>query len=169
MQVKAVCKPTGMHRSSYLAKQIHHMNLYKILGALILALSFVFTSCDWVANEPTIEGDRYKTFDSSAQRKSFRVVNASGKRYNHKVNWDIVGIKQLWVKTYLTKKVDTLSNGDLKISYDWVSFTVKENKSVIEVEVQKNETGQDRSVLFATSNNHTQTHRPNIVVTQKAK
>jgi len=92
------------------------MNLYKILGALILALSFVFTSCDWVGNEPTIEGDRYKTFDSSAQRKSFRVVNASGKRYNHKVDWDIVGIKQLWVKTYLTKKVDTLSNGDLKIS-----------------------------------------------------
>lgn len=158
-----------MHRSSYLAKQIHHMNLYKILGALILALSFVFTSCDWVANEPTIEGDRYKTFDSSAQRKSFRVVNASGKRYNHKVDWDIVGIKQLWVKTYLTKKVDTLSNGDLKISYDWVSFTVKERKSVIEVEVQKNETGQDRSVFFVTSNNRTQSHRPNIVVTQKAK
>ena len=145
------------------------MNLYKILGALILALSFVFTSCDWVGNEPTIEGDIDKYFDSNAQRKSFRVVNASGKRYNHKVNWDIVGIKQLWVKTYLTKKVDTLSNGDLKISYDWVSFTVKENKSVIEVEVQKNETGQDRSVLFATSNNHTQTHRPDIVVTQKAK
>lgn len=158
-----------MHRSSYLAKQIHPMNLYKILGALILALSFVFTSCDWVGNEPTIEGDRYKTFDSSAQRKSFRVVNASGKRYNHKVDWDIVGIKQLWVKTYLTKKVDTLSNGDLKISYDWVSFTVKENKSVIEVEVQKNETGQDRSVLFATSNNHTQTHRPDIVLRQRAK
>lgn len=145
------------------------MNLYKILGALILALSFVFTSCDWVGNEPTIEGDRYKTFDSSAQRKSFRVVNASGKRYNHKVNWHIIGITQLDSKTYFTKKVDTLSNGDLKISYDWVSFTVKENKSVIEVEVQKNETGQDRSVLFATSNNHTQTHRPDIVVTQKAK
>lgn len=158
-----------MHRYSCLAKQIHPMNLYKILGALILALSFVFTSCDWVDNEPIIEGGRYKTFDSSAQRKSFRVVNASGKRYNHKVDWDIVGIKQLWVKTYLTKKVDTLSNGDLKISYDWVSFTVKENKSVIEVEVQKNETGQDRSVLFATSNNHTQTHRPDIVLRQRAK
>ena len=169
MQVKAICKPTGMHRSSYPAKQIHPMNLYKILGAFILALSFVFTSCDWVANEPTVEGDRFKYFDSSAQRKSFRVVNASGKRYNHKVDWHIVGIKQLWVKTFLTKKVDTLSNGDLKISYDWVSFTVKERKSVIEVEVQKNETGQDRSVFFVTSNNRTQSHRPNIVVTQRAK
>ena len=145
------------------------MNLYKILGALILALSFVFTSCDWVANEPTVEGDRFKYFDSSAQRKSFRVVNASGKRYNHKVDWDIVGIKQLWVKTYLTKKVDTLSNGDLKISYDWVSFTVKENKSVIEVEVQKNETGQDRSVFFATRNNRYQAHRPNMIIVQRAK
>ena len=145
------------------------MNLYKILGALILALSFVFTSCDWVSNEPTIEGDHFKYFDSSAQRKSFRVVNASGKRYNHKVDWHIIGITQLNSKTYLTKKVDTLSNGDLKISYDWVSFTVKENKSVIEVEVQKNETGQDRSVLFVTSNNHTQTHRPDIVLRQRAK
>ena len=145
------------------------MNLHKILGALILALSFVFTSCDWVANEPTIEGDRFKYFDSSAQRKSFRVVNASGKRYNHKVDWDIVGIKQLWVKTYLTKKVDTLSNGDLKISYDWVSFTVKERKSVIEVEVQKNETGQDRSVFFATSNSRYQAHRPNMIIVQRAK
>ena len=158
-----------MHRYSYPAKQIHPMNLYKILGALILALSFVFTSCDWVANEPTIEGDRFKYFDSSAQRKSFRVVNASGKRYNHKVDWDIVGIKQLWVKTYLTKKVDTLSNGDLKISYDWVSFTVKERKSVIEVEVQKNETGQDRSVFFATSNSRYQAHLPDIIVVQRAK
>ena len=145
------------------------MNLYKILGALILALSFVFTSCDWVDNEPIIEGGRYKTFDSSAQRKSFRVVNASGKRYNHKVDWHIVGIKQLWVKTYLTKKVDTLSNGDLKISYDWVSFTVKENKSVIEVEVQKNETGQDRSVFFATTNNRYHAHLPDMIVTQGAK
>ena len=145
------------------------MNLYKILGALILALSFVFTSCDWVANEPTIEGDRYKTFDSSAQRKSFRVVNASGKRYNHKVDWDIVGIKQLWVKTYLTKKVDTLSNGDLKISYDWVSFTVKERKSVIEVEVQKNEIGQDRSVFFATTNNRYHAHLPDMIIVQRAK
>ena len=145
------------------------MNLYKILGALILALSFVFTSCDWVSNEPTIEGDHFKYFDSSAQRKSFRVVNASGKRYNHKVDWDIVGIKQLWVKTYLTKKVDTLSNGDLKISYDWVSFTIKERKSVIEVEVQKNETGQDRSVFFATSNSRYQAHLPDIIVVQRAK
>ena len=145
------------------------MNLYKILGALILAIFFVFTSCDWVANEPTIEGDRFKYFDSSAQRKSFRVVNASGKRYNHKVDWDIVGIKQLWVKTYLTKKVDTLSNGDLKISYDWVSFTVKERKSVIEVEVQKNETGQDRSVFFATTNNRYHAHLPDMIIVQRAK
>ena len=158
-----------MHRSSYLAKQIHSMNLYKILGAFILALSFVFTSCDWVGNEPTIEGDIDKYFDSSAQRKSFRVVNASGKRYNHKVDWHIIGITQLGLKTYLTEKVDTLPNGDLKISYDWVSFTVKERKSVIEVEVQKNETGQDRSVLFVTSNSRTQTHRPDIVLRQRAK
>lgn len=158
-----------MHRSSYLAKQIHPMNLYKILGALILALSFVFTSCDWVANEPTIEGDIDKYFDSSAQRKSFRVLNASGKRYNHKVDWHIVGITQLGLKTYLTEKVDTLSNGDLKISYDWVSFTVKERKSVIEVEVQKNETGQDRSVFFATRNNRYQAHRPNMIIVQRAK
>ena len=166
---KPFARRTGMHRYSCLAKQIHPMNLYKILGALILALSFVFTSCDWVANEPTIEGDSFKYFDSSAQRKSFRVVNASGKRYNHKVDWDIVGIKQLWVKTFLTKKVDTLSNGDLKISYDWVSFTVKERKSVIEVEVQKNETGQDRSVFFATSNSRYQAHLPDIIVVQRAK
>ena len=158
-----------MHRYSYLAKQIHPMNLYKILGALILALSFVFTSCDWVGNEPTIEGDIDKYFDSRAQRKSFRVVNASGKRYNHKVDWHIIGITQLDSKTYLTKKVDTLSNGDLKISYDWVSFTVKERKSVIEVEVQKNETGQDRSVFFATRNNRYQAHLPDMIVTQGAK
>ena len=145
------------------------MNLHKILGALILVLSFVFTSCDWVANEPTIEGDIDKYFDSSAQRKSFRVVNASGKRYNHKVDWDIIGITQLDSDTFFTKKVDTLSNGNLKISYDWVSFTVKERKSVIEVEVQKNETGQDRSVLFATRNDDKQAHLPDMIVTQGAK
>ena len=145
------------------------MNLCKILGALILALSFVFTSCDWVANEPTIEGGHFKYFDSSAQRKSFRVVNASGKRYNHKVDWHIIGITQLDSDTYFTKKVDTLSNGDLKISYDWVSFTVKERKSLIEVEVQKNETGQDRSVFFATTNNRYHAHLPDIIVVQRAK
>ena len=145
------------------------MNLYKILGALILALSFIFTSCDWVSNEPTIEGDHFKYFDSSAQRKFFRVVNASGKRYNHKVDWHIIGITQLDSDTYFTKKVDTLSNGDLKISYDWVSFTVKERKSLIEVEVQKNETGQARSVFFATRNSRYQAHLPNMIITQWAK
>ena len=97
------------------------------------------------------------------------MVNASGKRYNHKVDWHIIGITQLNSKTYFTKKVDTLSNGDLKISYDWVSFTVKERKSVIEVEVQKNETGQDRSVFFATSNSRYQAHLPNMIITQRAK
>ena len=62
-----------------------------------------------------------------------------------------------------------LSNGDFRISYDWVTFTVKENKSVIDVEVQKNETGKDRSVFFATSNSYKQAYLPNMIVTQRAK
>lgn len=97
------------------------------------------------------------------------MVNALGKRYNHKVDWDIIGITQLDSDTFFTKKVDTLSNGNLKISYDWVSFTVKERKSVIEVEVQKNETGKARSVFFATRNSRYQAHLPNMIITQWAK
>lgn len=71
--------------------------------------------------------------------------------------------------TYLTKKVDTLSNGDFRISYDWVTFTVKENKSIIDVEVQKNETGKERSVTFRPSNSYKQAYLPKIRVTQRAK
>ena len=146
------------------------MKASKLLWAVVMALTFVFTSCDpFSQNEPTIEGDRYKYFDSSAQRQSFRVVNGSGKPYNHKVDWHIIGILEENSDTYLTKKVDTLSNGDFRISYDWVTFTVKENKSVIDVEVQKNETGKDRSVFFATSNSYKQAYHPNMIVTQRAK
>ena len=108
------------------------MKASKLLWAVVMALTFVLTSCDpFSKNEPTIEGDRYKYFDSSAQRQSFRV--------------------------------------DFRISYDWVTFTVKENKSVIDVEVQKNETGKDRSVFFATSNSYKQAYLPNMIVTQRAK
>jgi lipoprotein len=146
------------------------MKASKLLWAVVMALTFVLTSCDpFSKNEPTIEGDRYKYFDSSAQRQSFRVVNGSGKQYNRKVDWHIIGIQEENSDTYLTKKVDTLSNGDFRISYDWVTFTAKENKSVIDVEVQKNETGKDRSVFFATSNSYKQAYLPNMIVTQRAK
>ena len=142
------------------------MKVSKFLWAVVMALTFVLTSCDpFSQNEPTIEGDHYKYFDSSVQRQSFRVVNGSGKQYNHKVDWHIIGIREENSDTYLTKKVDTLSNGDFRISY----FTVKKNKSVIDVEVQKNETGKDRSVFFATSNSYKQAYLPNMIVTQRAK
>ena len=146
------------------------MKASKLLWAVVMALTFVLTSCDpFSQNEPTIEDRGYKYFDSTAQRKSFRVVTASGKTYNHKVDWHIIGILDQNSRTYLTKKVDTLSNGDLKISYDWVAFIVRENKSVIDVEVQKNETGQDRSVDFVAQDNHKGLASPSMTVIQRAK
>ena len=146
------------------------MKASKLLWAVVMALTFVLTSCDpFSQNEPTLEDRGYKYFDSTAQRKSFRVVTASGKSYNHKVDWHIIGILDQNSGTYLTKKVDTLSNGDLKISYDWISFTVRENKSVIDVEVQKNETGQDRSVDFVAQDNHKGLASPSMTVIQRAK
>ena len=146
------------------------MRVSKFLWAVVVALTFVLTSCDpFSQNEPTLEDRGYKYFDSTAQHKSFRVVTASGKSYNHKVDWHIIGILDQNSGTYLTKKVDTLSNGDLKISYDWISFTVREKKSVIDVEVQKNETGQDRSVFFETKNDYKRTTSPSMKVIQQAK
>ena len=135
------------------------MRISKILWAVVTALTFVLTSCDRVTDEPTIEGKVNKFFDSQAQRKSFRVLTASGKPYNHKIDWHIIGI--------LDPK--SLSNGDLKISYDWVAFIVRENKSVIDVEVQKNETGQDRSVDFVAQDNHKGLASPSMTVIQRAK
>ena len=145
------------------------MKASKFLWAVVMALTFVFTSCDpFSKNEPIVEGDVDKYFDSNAQHKSFRVLTAEGKPYNHKVDWHIVGIMVPYSDTYLTKKVDTLSNGDFRISYDWVTFTVKENKSIIDVEVQKNETGKERSVTFRPSNSYKQAYLPKIRVTQRA-
>ena len=60
------------------------MKASKLLWAVIMAFTFVFTSCDWVGDEPTIEGKLDKFFDSQAQRKSFRILTGSGKPYNHK-------------------------------------------------------------------------------------
>ena len=145
------------------------MKASKLLWAVVVALTFVLTSCDRVTDEPTIEGKMNKFFDSQAQRKSFRILTGSGKPYNHIVDWHIIGITDPYSDTYLTKKVDTLSNGDLKISYDWISFTVRENKSVIDVELQKNETGQDRSVFFETKNDYKRTTSPSMKVIQQAK
>lgn len=145
------------------------MKVSKLLWAVIIALTFVSNSCDWVGDEPTIEGYLNKYFDSQAQRKSFRILTGSGKPYNQKVDWHIVGITAPYSDTYLTKKVDTLSNGDLKISYDWVSFTVREKKSVIDVEVQKNETGKVRAVYLNTSTSGRQITLPDMRVTQRAE
>ena len=145
------------------------MKVPKLLWAVIIALTFVSNSCDWVGDEPTIEGNLNKYFDSQAQRKSFRILTGSGKPYNQKVDWHIVGITAPYSDTYLTKKVDTLSNGDLKISYDWVSFTVREKKSVIDVEVQKNETGKVRAVYLNTSTSGRQITLPDMRVTQRAE
>ena len=145
------------------------MKASKLLWAVVMALTLVFTSCDRVGDEPTIEGKLDKYFDSQAQRKSFRILTGSGKPYNQKVDWHIVGITAPYSDTYLTKKVDTLSNGDLKISYDWISFTVREKKSVIDVEVQKNETGEDRSVKFVAQDNHKGLASPSMKVIQQAK
>ena len=146
------------------------MKASKLLWAVVMSLTFVLTSCDpFSQNEPTLEDRGYKYFDSTAQRKSFRVVTASGKSYNHKVDWHIIGILDQNSRTYLTKKVDTLSNGDLKISYDWVSFTVREKKSVIDVEVQKNETGKVRAVYLNTSTSGRQITLPDMRVTQRAE
>ena len=145
------------------------MKASKLLWAVIIALTFVSNSCDWVGDEPTIEGNLNQYFDSQAQRKSFRILTGSGKPYNQKVDWHIVGITAPYSDTYLTKKVDTLSNGDLKISYDWVSFTVREKKSVIDVEVQKNETGKVRAVYLNTSTSGRQITLPDMRVTQRAE
>ena len=144
------------------------MSTSKYLWAVVIALASLFASCDWITDEPIIEGGKEKFFSSQAQRKSFRVINASGKPYNHKIDWKIVGIMVPYSHTFLTKKVDTLSNGDLQISYDWVSFTVRENKSVIDVEVQKNETGKRRSVHLQTSS-YKQRVLPDITVIQRAE
>ena len=144
------------------------MSTSKYLWAVVIALACLFASCDWITDEPIIEGGKEKFFSSQAQRKSFRVINASGKPYNHKIDWHIVGIAVSYSHTFLTKKIDTLSNGDFRISYDWVSFTVRENKSVIDVEVQKNETGERRSVLFRT-HSYKQRILPNVRVIQRAE
>lgn len=144
------------------------MSASKYLWAVVIALACLFASCDRIADEPTIEGGMEKVFSSQAQRKSFRVINASGKPYNHKIDWHIVGIELFHSHTSLTKKVDTLSNGDLQISYDWASFTVRENKSVIDVEVQKNETGKIRSLFFRTRS-YKQRFVPAIRLIQRAE
>ena len=144
------------------------MSASKYLWAVVIALACLFASCDWITDEPTIEGGTDKIFSSQAQRKSFRVINASGKPYNHKIDWHIVGIEPSYSDGSFTKKVDTLSNGDLQISYDWVSFTVRENKSVIDVEVQKNETGEMRSLYFRT-HSYKQRFVPDIRVIQRAE
>lgn len=139
---------------------------------LILAL-FFFTislySCNPDDNEPTVEGGVEKIFDYKKQTRSFRVLTASGKPYNHKIGWDIIAILEDNSSNILSNKVDTLSNGDLRISYDWVCFTVKNRKTIIEVSVQENVTGKDRIVYFATENTNKQIFLPNLRITQRGK
>ncbi|MDO4692965.1 MAG: hypothetical protein Q4A64_08850 [Porphyromonadaceae bacterium] len=148
------------------------MNTTKgLLLFTIMVSTLCFYSCDFTRDEPLIEGGSDKYFDYKAQTKSFRVVQTSGKPYNHKMNWDIIGIEDFGQpnSTFLTQKVDTLLNGDLKIGYEWVSFLVKNDKSIIEVEVLENTTGKHRSVFFTTRTTGKQIYRPNMLITQKPK
>lgn len=142
---------------------------FKTSWLSITAIILSFYACMPRNEEPTIEGNFDKYFDYQAQTKSFRVLSASGKPYNHKIDWHIVGIKDINSDKFFTKEVDTLPNGELKISYDWVSFLVRNKKSIIDVVVLENKTGRERSVFFVTKNDGKQIFLPDMVITQKSE
>lgn len=138
--------------------------------ATVIAIISPICACNYAGEEPVIEGKTDKYFDHQAQIKSFRVLTQSGKPYNHKINWHILGlIDPRLGSTILETKVDTLSNGNLKISYDWISILVKDNKSTIVVEVLENTTGKERSILFETTTDGKQIFKPDMIIVQKSQ
>lgn len=133
-------------------------SLVKVLCALGILL--VCASCSWLPciydilgpGRPYVDEGDYKQFDAKAQKRSFRVLSSHCDRpYNYKKGWHIVGIKDFGTPEFLTKQVDTLANGDFRISYDWVSFEIREGMSIIDVEVSENTTGQTRKLIFVGS------------------
>lgn len=140
----------------------------KLLKVLVLLL--VLVSCDRSHNEPRIDGgEKHYRFDYRAQRKDFRVVVSGGRKYNRKVDWHIVAIVDLKDGSVLSNQVDTLPDGSMSISYDWVTFKVPRGKSKVIVDVQENNTGKFRSIHFSTTNSGKEIFTPDIGISQSPR
>lgn len=144
-------------------------SLFKALCAICILLTCA--SCSWMpciydilgSDTPYFEGGDHKHFDSKEQKHSFRIITGCGKSFKG-LSWSIIDVK---VIESSTDKIDTLSNGDLKVSHDWVSFLIQAKKSTIEVSVSENKTGQARSVRLAID--RYKRNLPNLTITQSAE
>ncbi len=132
-----------------------------------LLVGGALVSCRQFEN-PIVEAPNYARFDYRAQSKTFKVITSQGKPYNHKVDYHIIGLSNDDQRDYLTEAVDTLTNGDIRISYDWISFTLTENKTRIVVEVKQNDTDKEREANLATFSSHGGSS-PRIYITQLPK
>lgn len=103
------------------------------------------------SDTPYFEGGDHKHFDSKEQKHSFRIITGCGKTYRYN---DSIRFEAIWrpdQSRFITSDVDTLANGDFRISYDWATFKLTDNRSVIEVEVGENKTGQERELSVGLS------------------
>lgn len=151
-------------------------SLVKVLCALGILL--VCASCSWLpciydilgSDTPYFEGGDHKHFDSKEQKHSFRIITGCGKTYLYNDSIRFEGIWHPSQSGSITSDVDTLPNGDFRISYDWATFKLTDNRSVIEVEVGENKTGQERELSVGLS--HLGRHlykRAELTITQGAE
>lgn len=119
---------------------------------IIYLFSFLlclFVSCTRVGDEPIIEGESIKIYDYRAQEYTLKVVTVNDRsKYTHRSDWWIIGIYE---KSSHWEKVDTLPNGDMRISADWLSCIVPKNKATIQISLQENNSHELRKVSFLTN------------------
>lgn len=125
-----------------------------VFSIFLFCLLSVMSCYSIYSDEPQIAGEITKYFGGAATTQCFQVQTFSGKPYNHRIDWIIKGIYEYNLhgeNALLEDRVDTLSNGDMVISYDWASFRVPKEKTWVEVALAENTTGKERSLLFDTN------------------
>ncbi len=142
-----------------------------LIRLLVLSLCAIFASCDSISDEPVIEGKKVnQVVGAQAQSFVLKITNYSGKPYDRKSTWRIVGIRERnddMKYPIVNNILNVLPDRSIQISYDWMTCTVPPLQDEIHVTVTENTTGKIRRLTFWAEAN--KTHGPTFTVEQKAE
>lgn len=141
----------------------------------IIGVTLCLISCKGMYDdEPRVKGKSFVSFTGEAQSSIVEIVVANNRPYNGVEDWHIIDISDVKVVerigevfTPLATHVDTLSNGDMVIAYDWVKFRVSRRKDKVEVTATENNTGKTRSAYLRTT--EFRMYTPSLFVEQAPK
>lgn len=120
------------------------MKKYLWLLLCTLAVLVGLQSCDWTDKEPMPERKEL-WFDAKGGEETMKFIVEGRNEWRFNGLWDE---KKKWYIPENRYSIDTLTDGSIRVNYDWVSFLISNDKSSVKVSVQENTTAETRTINF---------------------